>query len=93
MESQPKIINTDLDSKYYREKIYNREIIKINYPNKPKYNSTINNFIYNKSSNSVNKNRINNNIIKINNNININKNIISFKPIQQNITMNYPSQT
>lgn len=93
LESQPKIINTDLDSNYYREKIYNREIIKINYPNKPKYNSTINNFIYNKSSNSVNKNRINNNIIKINNNININKNIISFKPIQQNITKNYPSQT
>jgi hypothetical protein len=73
------LIKTELkDKNEYRKKIH-REIIKINYPNR--------------TSNSVNKFRINNNIIQLNNTTINKKKNVSYIPIDNEIKIKYPEPT
>ena len=80
IDSQPKLY--DFNKTNYKEKTH-REIIKINYPNMPKYNYYINLAQKNnKSSNSVNKYRVNNNI-----------QMDDYKIINSYISNEYPAPT
>ena len=100
-EIEPKqklVLKTEFNNKNnYRENT-NREIININFQNVPKYNYTNYKYNNNRPSNSVNKYKINNNLIILNNTNNITpinkkKNVITFMPSQPNLNIKYPSQT
>ena len=91
------ILKTEFNNKSNYRDNFGREIIKINFQNTPKYNYTNYKF-NNRMNNSVNKYRINNNLIILNNAdnntpINKQKNIISFMPSQTNLNIKYPTQT
>ena len=100
--SEPKLIlkTQNSDNNNYKGKMY-REIIKINYPNIPQYNRTLNRFNINenKSSSSFNKykinNRMDNKITQINNDIYYKKenDINSYLPTEQSVTIKYPEPT
>ena len=95
-QKQKLIFKTEFNDKSDYKDNFSREIIKINFQNTPKYNYTNYKF-NNRTNNSVNKYRINNNLILLNNTnntpINKTKNIISFMPSQPNLNIKYPTQT
>ena len=77
------VLKTEINNNNYKDKMY-REIIKINYQNKPMYNYTNNRLNNNRNNYSVNKYRINNNLIQLNNTTTLNK--------KRNFITNMPSQ-
>ena len=92
-ESQSNLIlKTELNESINTKQKKYREIIKINYQNNPKYNNPSNNSNRTIISNSVNKYKINNNLIQFNTTTK-KKNYININTSQPNLKTVYPVKT